>query len=245
MSTNFEIDITSLGLEKNYLYEVLATTFSFDNNLMVPNTASMGVRLVDKKTLKILPYPNTTTYKNIEKYKIVVLNFVEDVFLYALASLKDFGRSNRSNVISKNYYSHFLHKDFEEYKHSKTEDSVQIPYLKQSWAIIVCQATTINQIVKNDEYGKSKLMEVDLTAISFEKFKESFKLYNRAENLTLETIVLSTKFKAAIKNNNKDLIKTIKNKIEENINHIKRIGKNLSALKAIEHIEGYIKGLEP
>ena len=82
-------DISSLGLKINYLYEILATTFSFDNNRIVPNTASMGLRLVDKKTLKIWPYPSTATYKNIKKHKFVMLNFVDEVLPYALASLKD------------------------------------------------------------------------------------------------------------------------------------------------------------
>ncbi len=88
-------------------------------------------------------------------------------------------------------------------------------------------------------------MEINLTVISYEKFKESFKLYNRAENLTLETIVLATKLNVAIEKKDKALIRTIRGKIEENISDIKRFGKNLSALKAIEHIKDYIKGLEP
>ncbi|MHA2287969.1 MAG: DUF447 domain-containing protein [Promethearchaeota archaeon] len=156
MSTNFQIDITSIGLQKNYLYEILATTFSFDNNLMVPNTASMGIRLIDEKSLKIWPYPNTTTYKNIERYKIVVLNFVDDIYLYALASLKGSSQSKSSKVISKDYYGHYLLKKSEEYKHISLRDSVQIPYLKQSWAIIVCQATNINQIMKKDDIGGNR-----------------------------------------------------------------------------------------
>jgi len=87
-------------------------------------------------------------------------------------------------------------------------------------------------------------MEINLTIISYEKFKESFKLYNRAENLTLETILLATKLNVAIEKKEKALIRTIKRKIEENINNIKRFGKNVSALKAIEHVKDYIKGLE-
>ncbi|MHA2287968.1 MAG: hypothetical protein ACXABG_04195 [Promethearchaeota archaeon] len=88
-------------------------------------------------------------------------------------------------------------------------------------------------------------MEIDLTAISCEKLKESFKLFNRAENLVLETIILSTKLKVAIESDNETLIRTIKSKIEEKISQVKLFGKNASALKATEYIKGYIKGLEP
>jgi len=249
MSSNLHLDFTSIGLEKNYLYEVLATTFSIDENLIVPNTACMGVRLVDKKLIKIWPFPNTTTYKNIESNKFLILNFIDDVFLYALTSLKGSNISKSCGALSEKYYNYYTlgvkdeYKDFA--KRITSTDSIQLPYLKQAWAIIICIATNKNQILRNDDFGKGKLMEINLTVISYEKFKESFKLYNRAENLTLETIVLATKLNVAIEKKDRALIRTIRGKIEENISDIKRFGKNLSALKAIEHIKDYIKGLEP
>ncbi|GAH04626.1 unnamed protein product, partial [marine sediment metagenome] len=60
MASNFQVDLTSLGLEMNYLYEVLATTYSIKDNKLVPNTAAMGIRLLENNTLKIWPFPNTT-----------------------------------------------------------------------------------------------------------------------------------------------------------------------------------------
>ena len=249
MSSNLHLDFTSIGLEKDYLYEVLATTFSIDKSLIVPNTACMGVRLVDKKLIKIWPYPNTTTYNNIESSKFLILNFIDDVYLYALTSLKGSNISKSGGALSEKYYNYYTLSVKDEYKdfakRITSTDSIQLPYLKQAWAIIICIATKKNQILRNDDFGKLKLMEINLTVISYEKFKESFKLYNRAENLTLETIVLATKLNVAIEKKDKALIRTIRGKIEENISDIKRFGKNLSALKAIEHIKDYIKGLEP
>jgi len=239
MSSNFQIDSTSLGLKNKYLYEILATTFSLEKSLMVPNVASMGVRLVDKNVFKIWPYPNTTTYKNIENSKIVVLNFVDDVYLYALASLKSSNSSKSDRALLEEYYSYYTFNIDSKYK-----DPTQIPYLKQAWAIIVCNATDINQLFKKDDFGEFELMEIDLTVISIEKFRESFKIFNRAENITLETIVLATKLNIAIDKKDKALIRKFKGKVEENINEVKRFGENKSALKAIEHIEGYIKGLK-
>lgn len=248
MSSNFQIDVTSIGLEKNYLYEVLATTFYINKNLLFPNTACMGVRLVDKKLIKIWPYPNTTTYKNIESNKFLILNFIDDVYLYALTSLKGSNRSKSVGALSEKYYNYYTlgvkdeYKDFA--KRITSTDSIQLPYLKQAWAIIICIATNKNQILREDDFGKLKLMEINLAVISCQKFKESFKLYNRAENLTLETILLATKLNVAIEKKDEALIRTINRKIEENINNIKRFGKNVSALKAIEHVKDYIKGLE-
>ena len=114
----------------------------------------------------------------------------------------------------------------------------------QAWAIIICLATGKNEILREDDFGKLKLMEINLSVISYKKFRESFKLYNRAENLTLETILLATKLNVAIEKKEKALIKTMKEKIEENISNVQRFGKNVSALKAIEYIKDYIKGIE-
>ncbi|MFW9950041.1 MAG: DUF447 domain-containing protein [Candidatus Thorarchaeota archaeon] len=248
MSSNSQIDLTSIGLKKNYLYEILATTFSMDNNLIVPNTASMGVRLVEKKNMKIWPYPSTKTYKNVEDSRFVVVNLIDDVYLYAVASLKGSNFSKLDEALSEKQYNYYnlnvndAYKDFA--RRITTAESIKLPYLKQSWAIIVCLATNINHILREDDFGKFKLMEIDLTVICYQKFRESFKLYNRAENLALETIVLATKLNVAILKKEEAFIRKIKTKIDENFSAIKRFGKNLSALKVIEHIQEYIKGLE-
>jgi hypothetical protein len=248
MPSNFQIDFTSIGLKKNYLYEVLATTFSIEKNLMFPNTACMGVRLVDKKLLKIWPYPNTTTYKNLESSKFLIINLIDNVYLYALSSLKGTFASKSVGVLSEKYYNYYslgVNDEYKNYaKRITSTDSIKLPYLRQAWAIIICLATGKNEILREDDFGKLKLMEINLSVISYKKFRESFKLYNRAENLTLETIVLATKLNLAIEKKNKALIKTIKCKIEENFNEVKRFGRNVSAFKAIEHIKDYIKGLE-
>ncbi|MHA1241572.1 MAG: DUF447 domain-containing protein [Promethearchaeota archaeon] len=190
MSSNFQVDLTSLGLKMNYLYEVLATTYSIKNNKLVPNTAAMGIRLLENNTIKIWPFPNTTTYKNLDSTKLIILNFVDDIFLYAIASLKD-------NYISNNI---------------QLDNSIYLPYLNQAWAIISCVATNKNQSIKRDGLGQVELAEISLSVIFYEKFKESFKLYNRAENLTLETIILATKLYVAEKKKDKTLFNKIKHK---------------------------------
>ena len=249
MSPNFQIDFTSIGIKENYLYEVLVTTFSIHENLIVPNTASMGIRLVDKKLIKIWPYTNTSTYKNIVSNKFFIINFVDDVYLYALTSLKSKNKSNRVGNLMEQCYNYYtlttqVKDEYKEiFKGITQSDAIQLPYLKKAWAIIACVARNMNQILKVDDFGKTKLMEIDLSVISYEKFKESFKLYNRAENITLETIVLATKLNIATKKKDKTLIRTIKRKIDENIEEVRRFGKNLNAIKAIEHIQDYIKGL--
>lgn len=247
MSSNFQIDITSIGLKANYLYEILATTFSIENNQIIPNTASMGIRLVDKQTITIWPYQNTTTYKNIENNKFLVINLVDDVYLYAIASLKSYTFSKVNRGLTEDYYNYSTINVEDKYKDIVKKvtsiNSNNIPYLKPAWAIIACVATNKVKIQKFDDLGKSEVVEITLKVIHYEKFRESYKLYNRAENLALESIILATKLYVAVEKKDDVLTGTIKNKIEENVSNIKRFGKNLSALKAIELVHNYIKGL--
>jgi hypothetical protein len=120
------------------------------------------------------------------------------------------------------------------------DNYLHLPYLNQAWAIISCVATNKNQTVKTDSLGKVELVEIELSVNSYEKFKESFKIYNRAENLVLETIILATKLYVAKEKKDKTLFNKIKHKIEENLNDVLRFGKNISALKAIEYVKDYV-----
>ncbi len=248
MSSNSQVDLTSIGLKMNYLYEVLATTYSIKNNKIIPNTAAMGIRLLENNTIKIWPFPDTTTYKNLDSTKLITLNFVDDIFLYAITSLKAIDFSNSIETSSEQYYNYFPFDVKNKYKAIFKgiirDNTIHLPYLNQAWAIISCVATNKNQTVKTDNFGQVELMEINLSVISYKKFKESFKLFNRAENLTLETIVLATKLNIATKKKDKTLIRTIKHKIEENVSEIRRFGKNESAIKAIEHVYNYINRLE-
>ncbi len=237
MSSTFQTNPKSIGLKEDYLYEVLATTFSINNNNIVPNTACMGIRLIDNSSIKLRPYPNTSTYENLRSNKLITLNFVDDIYLYALASLKDFKRSKNIKIFPEEFY------DYYKIKNSNSE-MVSLPYIKQAWAMLACVAMCEEQIVKDDNLGESKVIEFTLSIISCGKFKESFKTFNRAENLALETIILATKLKVAEEKKDKALVQKIEQKIEEFFVEIQRFGKNISALKAVEHVKDYIKNLK-
>ena len=72
-------------------------------------------------------------------------------------------------------------------------------------------------------------------------YLDSYKYFNRAENLALEIIVLSTRLKVAKEKNNIIQIESIQKKIMENIENIERFGKNDSALKVADFIKLYLK----
>ncbi len=242
MSSTFRTNPKSIGLKEDYLYEVLATTFSINNNKIIPNTACMGIRLIDDSSIKLRPYPNTSTYKNLRSNKLITLNFVDDIYLYALASLKDLKRSKNIKIFPEDFYDYYKIENKE--KILSNSEVVSLPYIKQAWAMIACVVMGEEQIVKDDNLGESKVIEFTISIISCDKFKESFKIFNRAENLALETVILATKLKVAEEKKDKALIQKIERKIEDYIAEIQRFGKNLSVLKAVEHVKDYIKNLK-
>ncbi|TKJ24635.1 MAG: hypothetical protein CEE42_10005 [Promethearchaeota archaeon Loki_b31] len=247
MSSTFQTNPKSIGLKEDYLYEVLATTFSINDNNIIPNTACMGIRLIDNSSIKLRPYPNTSTYENLRSNKLITLNFVDDIYLYALASLKDLKRSKNIKIFPEEFYDYYKIKNKkikEVFTNHSNSEMVSLPYIKKAWAMIACVAMGEEQIVKNDDLGELRVIEFTLSILSCDKFKESFKIFNRAENIALETIILATKLKVAEEKKDKALVQKIEQKIEESFAEIQRFGKNLSALKAVEHVKDYIKNLK-
>ncbi|MFW9936824.1 MAG: DUF447 domain-containing protein [Candidatus Thorarchaeota archaeon] len=243
-----ELNYHKLGLKKNYLYEVLATTYSIFEGNVIPNTACMGIRIIKDKVIKIRPYHNTKTYENIKANKFIVLNFVENVYLYALAALKEIKSKIDLYIFPENLYS-FLEIDKQTaiekiYNEKKYSEEILLPFITESWAIVICEAFKEKEGVKENDIGKSLLSEFHLNIIKIIKFKESFKLFNRAENLALESILSATRLKIAYNKKDQLLYSKYLELIKKNIENVKRFGKNLNALKAINLVENYIKQFE-
>jgi hypothetical protein len=232
-----DVNFKELGLKKGYLYEILATTFSINRNELIPNTSCMGIRIRDNNEISIEPYHNTNTYKNLKQNSLFCINFVENIFLYALAALKGLHLSEKYRIFPLEYYDYYDIRGF-------NKSISNIPYINQAWAILFCEIKKESILTRKDIFGKTNLSEFILNILSLVKIKKSYKLFNRAENLTLETLILTTRLKIAFEKHNKDLIKDFQGKIEENIKNIKRFSKNQDALNAIELIEEYIRELK-
>ena len=234
-----EVKYQDLGLKDGYLYEILATSISFKNDKLIPNTSCMGIRTLNDKII-IRPYDNTKTYTNLINNHVISINFVENIYLYALAALKGSYLSNKFLTFPKEYYNYY---DLKNNIGLKTPRINQIPYLKDAWAILFCRTEKSVKIDKEDVLGTVSLSEFELNLISMIKIKDSFKYFNRAENLTLEALILTTRLNIAIEKNNYDLAIDFKNKINDTIKTINQFSKNLEVTKSISLIKDYIQNL--
>ena len=229
------------GLKEGYLYEVLATTFRGYNEgeVVKPNTACIGIRLTDRNDIKIRLYPNSQTLKNVKRNDLITINFVNNIYLYALAALKD-NEDPKSIIKFSNQYYNSLEIDIPADEESEPI-RLFMPYVNKAWSALFCKVIEENEITEEDKFGKAKVSEFLLEVIHFNKIKENFKLFNRAENLALEAIILATRLPIAKENNKKELYIDIKNRIEEYLEKIESFGQNKKAFNAIRVIKNYLK----
>jgi len=242
-----KINYKDIGLHKNYLYEVLATTFLKVKDIIIPNAASMGIRLIEDNIIKMTPYPNTTTYKNLKENGFASINFVDNIHLYSLASLKDPNSQIGLKEFPIEYYGYheFINeKDIKgAFKELKDSDKIKFPYIKQAWAIAFCENIEENQITQENSLGKLRLSEFKLRIYALVKKRESFKLFNRAENLILEILILATRLKLAKERKDQQLFDKIHNKIIDHIQIIEKFTKNENVIKSLELISNFVKKL--
>lgn len=242
--------IEKFGIEKDHLYEILATTISInkDTEEIKPNTSSMGIRLKENNLFIMNPYPTTKTFQNLEANGLVVINFVDNIYLYALAALKEPESKVNLDIFPKEYYEH-LNKSkiskLQRYLPNQIENVIyNIPYIKQAWGIIIGMVEGKKQKQKQNELGKINLTEFRIKPIYGNNLKASYKLYNRAENLALEMIILATRLKVAYIKEERILISSIEDKISQFENDIRRFSKNTQVLKTINLVQKYCKMLE-
>jgi hypothetical protein len=224
------IKVEDFGLEKNNLYEILASTISKRDEVEYPNTAAMGVRIIDDNKIRIKPYFSSMTYKNLEHNKLITINLIDDVYLFALSSLKNI---TLDNCITDEDY---IFKELE-----LRDKIIRFPYLKQAWGVLFCIADKEHHIIKSDSFGKTKIAEFDLNVIFSKIYRNSHKNFNRAENLALEIVVLASRLNVAKEKKDQITVLEIKKKINEYSEMIERFGKNKSAINTINHVRNYMR----
>ncbi len=215
------------GINFNRLYEAIAVTLTKleKEKIILPNSACMGVKFLDNNTFQMTPYLETDTYKNLIKFTYVSINFVDNIYFYAQAALLGENLGQTKREFPDSYY------DFKD----------EIPYLKESWGVIFGKLNEHKIITKATHLGENNVLQANFKIIDFIKIQESFHLKNRAENLALESIILATRLKIAVKKENKEMYEKIYDKILYYNEQIKNFAKNDKAIETMDFIVSYIE----
>lgn len=215
------------GINFNRLYETIAVTLTKleKEKIIIPNSACMGVKFLDNNTFQMTPYLETDTYKNLIKSPYVSINFVDNIYFYAQAALLGENLGQTKREFPDSYY------DFKD----------EIPYLKESWGVIFGKLNEHKIITKATHLGENNVLQANFKIFDFIKIQESFHLKNRAENLALESIILATRLKIAVKKENKEMYEKIYDKILYYNEQIKNFAKNDKAIETMDFIVSYIE----
>ena len=228
------VNFEEFGINRDSYYETIAATFSFKDEVKIPNAASIGIRIIDDDLILVKSYLQTQTHHNIKNNKVLSFNLIENVYQFALSSLKNESNGDLRGIP----IDQFLYQNL-----TSRGQRFEIPYLKNAYGVIFCELLNEREIKNKDHLGKIDACEFQFKVIETRKLMESFKIFNRAENLALEVIILATRMKVAKENNNHIIYSEIHNKIQDYIKTIKKLSKNESILKTIEHVRKYLKSL--
>lgn len=238
------VDLFTLGFKKNNLYEVLATTWEEEKKTrkMKPNTACMGIRVLDENLVSIGPYPTTTTYKNLKENGQIILNLINDIELFAIAALKNQDATNpKLREFPPTVYDFFLPSTVQEQLPDNKDLNIKkLPFISDSWGILLGEVQNQTKVLKKNGLGKIEITKLQLKIIYTKKLKESYDLINRAQNLALETIILATRMKIAKENSDHSKLNILKKKTRDNIQNVQRFSNNVKAFKAIEYVKDYL-----
>jgi len=223
------------GLKEGNLYEIIATTYSVTKKgkEIKPNASCMGIRMIEGEQIQISPFYSTITYKNLKENSLLVINFVDNVYLYALAALKDPDSHSGLKEFPSKYYS---------FRDMKLRN-ISLPYIKKAWGFLICEVTEHFQKIKESSIGESIMTEFRLKVLISEKVKESFNLFNRADNLVIESIISATRIKVVKAESDLNLYTKLLNQLTANIENIERFGGNKNALKAMDLVKKYVETL--
>lgn len=215
------------GINFNRLYEAIAVTLTKleKEKIIIPNSACMGVKFLDNNTFQMTPYLETDTYKNLIKFPYVSINFVDKIYFYAQAALL----GENSGLTER------------EFPDSSYDFKDEIPYLKESWGVIFGELDEHKIITKATHLGDNNVLQAKFKIIDLIKRRESFHLKNRAENLALESIILTTRLKIAIKRGNREMYEKLYDKILYYNEQIERFAKNDKTIVTMDFIMNYIE----
>lgn len=235
------------GIKYNHLYEILATTIRYDalKEEFIPNTSVMGIRVVNKNIIKITPYPTTQTYKNLKDNRFATINLVNNIYLYALAALKEPDSPIGLIEFPKEKYDYLKISNIENLAKNFPKNIIdtikKVPYIKSASGILICKAFNEKKKLKKDKLGETNLTEFQLKCIFHKKFKDSVKLFNRAENLALESIIMATRLKVAYEKQDQELCSELYNQILNYKTDAARFSENENANEAMKLVDYYVE----
>jgi len=206
--------LSAVGLEKGVIYEVIITTRSPDGT---PNAAPMGIRSSNGRTLTLLPFKSTQTYRNLLATQVAVANITDEPQLFYDTALKEVTPCPGEM--------------FEDAKH------VEAPRLAQAEGVIELTVSSIRD--EGPERAK-----VDCNAVYSEVIQLRPKPYCRGRFAAIEAVIHATRVKTFLKEGRREEADRLIRSILTYKVLAERVCPDSSYCKVIEDVVAKVRGWE-
>lgn len=212
--------LAEMGLTEGSPAEIVLTTFSFKGR---PHASAMGVKARGRSKVVLAVFTNTKTFQNLLRSKAAVINIVKDVeFLVSLA-LKDLLGFNETAL-----------------KFKKSEH-VNAPKLEEADAYVEIETEKVEKAKISDEVGSSEVAYITARIKNIEVLNPSVHPFKRSELFIIESAVLATRIREALKNNRKEAAERLFLELNKYRDKCRRIAPNSRELNLITRIINSLK----
>lgn len=220
MKMKVKPSLTRIGLEKQSPAEIVLTTFSPDKK---PHASVVGVRAIGSSRVLLRIFTNTRTFKNILQSRAAVINIVRDVNQLASLALKRFPSFGKITL-----------------KFEKSE-YVNAPRLAKTDAHVEVRIEKVKRTKISDEIGSSEVAYVTARVKNIKVINPSIHPFKRSEFFVIESAVLATRIKEALKNDREEVAKKKFIELSGYVKKCRRIAPNSEELNLMLKIKDLFK----
>lgn len=212
--------LAEIGLSEQSPAEIVLTTFSPDKK---PHASVVGIRTIGKSKVLLRIFTNTRTFRNLLQSRAAVINIVRDVNL--LASLALNGSLRFGKITLK----------FEKLGH------VNAPRLAKTDARVDVEVEKVGRAKIADEIGSSEVAHITARVKNIEVINPSIRPFKRSEFFVIESAILATRIKEALKNGRDEVAKKKFLELSEYVEKCRRIAPHSGELNLMKKIKDLFK----
>lgn len=212
--------LAEIGLSEQSPAEIVLTTFSPDKK---PHASVVGIRTIGKSKVLLRIFTNTRTFRNLLQSRAAVINIVRDVNL--LASLALNGSPRFGKITLK----------FEKLGY------VNAPRLAKTDARVEVEVEKVGRAKIADEIGSSEVAHITARVKNIEVINPSIRPFKRSEFFVIESAILATRIKEALKNGRDEVAKKRFLELSEYVEKCRRIAPHSGELNLMKKIKDLFK----
>jgi len=209
-----------VGLTEGSPVEIVLTTYSFNGR---PHASAMGVKARGKSKVALSVFTNTKTFQNLLRSKAAVINIVRDAEFLVSIALKDLLGFNETTL-----------------KFKKSEH-VNAPKLEGADTYVEIETEEVEKAKISDEVGISEVAYITAIIKNIEVLNPSVHPFKRSELFIIESAVLATRIREALKNDRKEAAEKLFLELNKYRDKCRRIAPHSRELNLIARIINSLK----